>query len=286
MNREGTTHPPQNQLTFRWLGVGGIQLRWREKVLLIDPFLTRPSIMEVLLKPLKPDVELLRNEIPCADAILITHAHYDHVMDTPEIIRYTGAKAYGSSNVVQILRAEGIPSQNLIAIYSGDELEIDPFKIKVIEGKHIPIPFFSPPPLTQAIVPPRRVWHYQMDACFSFFIENTSPSILVWHSIEARGGTPAEVLIVDSELSISTLEKLVDVVKPQCIIPVHWDDFFLPLNAPLKTFFRPPEKRYFRLGRLHLPSYVEQLQRLVPNGHVHLPKRLEEVDLRSIIDSL
>jgi L-ascorbate metabolism protein UlaG (beta-lactamase superfamily) len=30
-------------LTFRWLGVAGIELKTGEQILAIDPFLTRPS---------------------------------------------------------------------------------------------------------------------------------------------------------------------------------------------------------------------------------------------------
>ncbi|MCX8062501.1 MAG: MBL fold metallo-hydrolase, partial [Anaerolineales bacterium] len=174
----------RSSLFFRWLGVGGVQLRWGEEVLLIDPFLTRPSLRKVLFEPLVPNGELLQREVPHADAILITHAHYDHRMDTVEIIRQTKAVAYGSGNVIKLLRAQGIAGENLVFIQEGQRLEVGPFEIDVIKGKHIPIPFFSPTQLPQTIAAPRRVWRYQMDECFSFFIRNPRPSILIWHSTE------------------------------------------------------------------------------------------------------
>lgn len=276
----------REKLFFRWLGVGGVQLRWKEKVLLIDPFLTRPSLCEILFRPLKSNQGLLRSQIPRADAILITHAHYDHLMDTAEIIRQTGVIAYGSGNVVKILRAQGISEQKTVLIQNGEHLEVHPFEIEVIEGKHISIPFFSPTPLPKNIAPPQRVWDYQMDACFSFFIRKPSPSILVWHSTETKGALPADVLVVDSELSFSAFERLIDFVKPRCVIPIHWDDFLLPLTVPPKPFFRPPERTSIRIGRLHLPTYVARLQRLLPAGKVYLPTRLEEVELSSICEAL
>ncbi|RCK73739.1 MAG: secreted protein [Anaerolineae bacterium] len=272
----------RDDLFFRWLGVGGIQLRWREQVLLIDPFLSRPSLMQVLLQPIKADAELLRSEIAEAFAILITHAHYDHLLDTPEIIRQTNASAYGSENVVKLLQASGIPQESCHLIHSGDRLEIGVFQIEVIEGKHLPVPFFAPTQLPSVISPPRRVWDYQMDRCFSFFISNTEPSILVWHSVEANDAVPAQILIVDSEIPFSAFGQLVQRVKPSWIIPIHWDDFFLPLSAPLKPFFRPPEKLTLRLGRLRLTEFVEELQSYLTTGRLYLPERSKEINLKKL----
>lgn len=284
MNSETTQADEKDALFFRWLGVGGIQLRWRERVLLIDPFLTRPSLKEVLWQPLRPNTELLQRELPQAEAILITHAHYDHLMDTPEIMRQSGACAFGSENAVRLLRATGVSKEKCISIQNGEILEISPFQIHVIEGKHIFVPFFTPTQLPQEFAPPQRPWDYKMDRCFSFLIANTDPSILVWHSVRVDGAIPAQVLVFDAELSFATLEQLLRLVKPRLLIPIHWDDFFLPLSAPLKPFFRPLERGYFRLGRLNVIDYVQRLQYLLPTGKVYLPERLKEVTL-SLIDA-
>lgn len=278
-------HQKNDDLFFRWFGVGGIQLRWRQQVLLIDPFLTRPSLRQVLFQPLRTNSELVRCEILSATAVLITHAHYDHLMDTPEIIRQTGAKAYGSENVIKLLRAAGVAEQNSVLIQSGDRLEIGEFHIEVIEGKHIPIPFFLPKTLSPLVPPPRRVWDYRMDRCFSFLVSNTAPSILIWHSIEAEGAVPAECLIIDSEMPYRSFEQLVRLVKPQWVIPIHWDDFFLPLSQPPKPFFRPPEKSAFGLGRIDLHKFVGRLQSCLPEGKVYLPERLKEIHLKTLIEA-
>ncbi|GAB4479460.1 MAG: MBL fold metallo-hydrolase [Anaerolineales bacterium] len=269
---------------LRWLGVGGIQLRWRNKILLIDPFLTRPSILEVLFRPLVADVILLRREIASAEAILITHAHYDHLMDTAQIIQQTGARAYGSGNVVKLLHATGIPKEKCCLIQSGDSLEINPFKVRVLSGKHIPLPFFSAKEIPPSVSPPRRVWNYQMDHCYSFFLSNVSPTILIWHSIEPAGAVPAEVLLIDTEIPFSQLEELLRSVNPCLVIPIHWDDFFRPLDAPLKPFFRLPERGFFHLGRLDILAYADKVRRLLPQGKVYLPQRLQEVKLMELIE--
>lgn len=284
-NEENSSIDQSEHLFFRWLGVGGIQLRWRGQPLLIDPFLTRPSLWQMLLKPLETDVSLVRREIAEASAILITHAHYDHLMDTPEIVRQTNASVYGSENVIKLLRAAGVPQENCYLIQSGDRLNVGAFQIEVMEGKHLPLPFFSPTQLPATIPPPRRVWDYQMDRCFSFFLSNTTPTILIWHSVEAQGAVPAQILIVDSEIPFSTFEQLVRRVKPGWVIPIHWDDFFLPLSAPLKPFFRPLEKLTLRLGRIELVKFVQALQSYLPGGKVYLPERLKEIRVTQLDSS-
>lgn len=282
-NEEKSPVDQREPLFFRWLGVGGIQLRWRGQTLLIDPFLTRPSLWQMLLKPLETDVNLVRREIAEASAILITHAHYDHLLDTPEIVHQTNASVYGSENVIKLVQAAGVPQQNCYLIQSGDRINVGVFQIEVIEGKHLSVPFFAPTQLPATIPAPRRVWDYQMDRCFSFFLSNTAPTILIWHSVEAEGAVPAQILTVDSEIPFAAFEQLVQRVKPGWVIPIHWDDFFLPLSAPLKPFFRPPEKMTLRLGRIELVKFVQALQSYLPGGIVYLPERLREIDLRRLI---
>ncbi len=270
-------------LYFRWLGVGGVQLRYGKKILLVDPFLTRPSLREVIFHRLESNLDLLRDEIPRADAIFITHAHYDHLMDAPAIVKQTGAAVYGSNNVVKLLLAAGLPAAKCVLIQNGDCFDLDPFQVEVIEGKHISFPFFTPKPLPQTVNAPQRVWDYQMDACFSFSILLAETSILIWHSMEAKGAVPAQVLLVDVEMPFSTVELLLQIVNPRIVIPIHWDDFFRPLSMPLKTFFRPPEKGFFHLGRLEVTAYVRRFQQLLPAGRVYLPERLKEINLSSLL---
>ncbi len=282
-SREKLDRKVETPYTFRWLGVGGVQLRYGDRILLIDPFLSRPSFKQVLFKCLRPNVELLRQEIPTADAILVTHAHYDHLMDVPAIIHLTGALAYGSENVVKLLCAANVPKENCVVIKAGDCFEVYPFRVQVIEGRHITFPFFKPKQLPQIIAPPRRVWDYQMDACYSFSITLGEATILIWHSLDIGGAIPAQVLIIDAELSLNAFKHLIQRVKPNWVIPIHWDDFFRPLSAPLKPFFRPPERTYFWIGRIDPPSYVGQLQKRFPGGRVFLPQLLKEVDLNDLI---
>ncbi|MFX5839858.1 MBL fold metallo-hydrolase, partial [Acinetobacter baumannii] len=49
--------------------------------------------------------------IPEADDVLIGHAHYDHILDAPDLCRQTGARLIGSSTAVQVGIAAGLLAQ-------------------------------------------------------------------------------------------------------------------------------------------------------------------------------
>ncbi|MFX4728923.1 MBL fold metallo-hydrolase, partial [Acinetobacter baumannii] len=80
----------------------------------LDPYLTRPGLLASLTRPLVPDTALIERLIPEADDVLIGHAHYDHILDAPDLCRQTGARLIGSSTAVQVGIAAGLPPEQLL----------------------------------------------------------------------------------------------------------------------------------------------------------------------------
>src|SRR5512143_2910846 len=97
-------------ITYRWLGVAGLEFTCDAYTLLIDPFFTRPGKAAVLAgRRVLADARLVARHVPRADAVLITHPHYDHLLDVPEVLRQTNAPAFGSPNTQSLLALNGIP---------------------------------------------------------------------------------------------------------------------------------------------------------------------------------
>ena len=115
-----------NQLEFRWLGVAGFELRTPGATLLIDPFLTRPPLHKLFFGRTRPDGELLRQYLPQADFILVSHAHYDHLLDVAEIAGYSGARVYGSANTCRIVEVCGLASAQVVRVRAGEVLSLTP----------------------------------------------------------------------------------------------------------------------------------------------------------------
>ncbi len=92
--------------------------------LLIDPFFSYKSIPHVVTSPLRPDHlrmhQFFERELGHATdpgghvaAILISHAHYDHLADVPFLLRdylhNRRVTVYGSSSAVNLVRSFGLP---------------------------------------------------------------------------------------------------------------------------------------------------------------------------------
>ncbi len=75
-----------------YLGVNGYQFEASGHTLLVDPYFSRAGLTAVALQqrihPNEARIAFgLQHIRPHADAVLVTHAHFDHLLDVPEIMR-------------------------------------------------------------------------------------------------------------------------------------------------------------------------------------------------------
>src|SRR4051794_3091224 len=100
-------------LAITWLGTAGYRIDYEGVSLLIDPYLSRVPLRNVVLRRRSlPDPALIDRHLGDLDGlagILIGHTHFDHAIDAPLIARRHGAKVLGSSSLTQLMRLHGIP---------------------------------------------------------------------------------------------------------------------------------------------------------------------------------
>ncbi len=82
------------------------------------------------------DTTLIDSLITEADFILCTHSHFDHLADVPYIARKTGAKVIGHETANTILRAYGIPEEQLYTVKGGEDYQFEDFSVRVVPGLH------------------------------------------------------------------------------------------------------------------------------------------------------
>ena len=104
---------PDGGVRIRWLGTAGYVIDDGSTTLLLDPYLTRTRLLEVAARPLVPDESAIRAAVPDrVDAILLGHSHFDHLLDSPTIARWTGAKIVGSRTTASFATAGGVPASS------------------------------------------------------------------------------------------------------------------------------------------------------------------------------
>jgi L-ascorbate metabolism protein UlaG (beta-lactamase superfamily) len=264
---------------FRWLGVAGIELRVNKKILAIDPFFTRPPAWHLCFGRVVPNHELITENMPDCDYVLVTHAHYDHVMDVPDIVRNTGATALGSPNTCQLLAVCGVPQQQIRRIQGGDQFTLGSFRVEVLMAQHIRTPGFLPGPLPPNLQPPLRLRDYRMDRCFSFLIEVGGLRLLDWCGIRSEPAPPADVLFVAPHGASPFFEALFHAVRPRLVVPVHWEDFFRPLSKPVRPYFKPPRWAFPPLERMEPGRFRSLIEGISPEARVLFPEMFSGYDL-------
>jgi len=262
-----------------WLGNAGFLFDFGQTRLLIDPFLTRPSLAHLLFGRVSPNTAALREHDLTCDAILISHAHFDHCIDAPDIARSNGARLYGSSNTCDIARACGVPDHQTQRIQENEKFCVNELHIQSIPAHHPWLPGYTAGKLPARLKPPLHLRDYRMDECVSFFIQSR-PSVLVWSSTSTRGARQADMLICRAVAEASWYRELLGAVRPRLAIPSHWDDMFCPLSKTTRPFFAPPRAAFPPIGHINLEGFRSRVARAYPGCRVLLPQRFYKYTLQ------
>jgi L-ascorbate metabolism protein UlaG (beta-lactamase superfamily) len=150
------------RLTF--LGVAGYEIVGPRYRILIDPFLSG-----------NPDAPLGPDDLERPDAILVSHAAFDHLGDTYAIAARTGAPVICGADVRALLLALGLPSEQVRATVWGLLVQLGSLVVRPVECHHwsqatlpdghvisgVPMGFIVEPE------PDVRIYHYGDTAIFS-----------------------------------------------------------------------------------------------------------------------
>lgn len=262
------------------MGNAGFEFNLGSATLLVDPFLTRPRQAQLWFGRAAIDHEAIKEHVKAGNHILVSHAHFDHFMDVPEIALSFGAVIYGSANTCALARKLNGPDSQIHLIKPGDEFELDEIHVKVIPARHPWIPGYTSGHLKKDLKPPLQLREYRMDACLSFLIGFQGKSILVWSSIGAEDAEAADILICRAVSRQRWYTELLESVQPRLVIPSHWDDMFRPLSEPTRPFFSPPRLGLPPMRRIDLREFERRVKKASPGCAVLVPERFKEYDLR------
>ena len=260
-----------------WLGTAGFIVESPETTLLVDPFVTRPSLARIARKMIPDDVAIARNIPRKVDAVLCGHSHYDHVADAPRIAKHTKAKLVGSASTCAWGRAEGLPESQLVQIpASGALVRFGDIEVRFVPSRHGKVMFNRVPLVGEVLTTPRgpgRLWHYRMGGAFGLLIK--APGLSVYHNgsadlIDAElDGERADVLLACLAGRTGTenyVARLISALGPKLVVPTHHDAFFAPLERGLHL-----------LPGIDVEGFVSEVFRRAPKASVITPDYLEPI---------
>lgn len=113
-------------MKLTWYGHAAYKVEVKDAAILIDPFLTgNPKF------PADLSVEQVAEGVT---HVLLTHGHDDHVGDTVEIARMTGAQLTADVELCTYLSAKGV--ENINPMNSGGFLDLGAFKVGMTVAHH------------------------------------------------------------------------------------------------------------------------------------------------------
>jgi L-ascorbate metabolism protein UlaG (beta-lactamase superfamily) len=239
--------PPPGTLMATWLGTAGLLLDDGTTQLLIDPFVTCPSLPWVAAnRPIQPDASAVARWVERLGAtrvaaVLVTHSHYDHAMDAPSFARLCDAPLCGSSSTAMIGRGGGLPEAQLVQVEPGQVLIHGDFEVHFRPSVHGPSPLGDPPHaghITSPLVPPAHHAAWRHGDTWVLWVRHPQGSFVHQGTAdtlpETLRGVQAELCmscLVWRRSTLDVLQRTVDAVGASRLIPLHSDNMFLPPEA-------------------------------------------------------
>ncbi len=242
----------EGEFAVTFLGVATLLLDDGSTRLLFDGFFSRPSLVSVALRRLTPDTARIDAALSRAGAdqvaaVVPVHTHYDHAMDSAVVAQRTGATLVGGESTANVGRGGGLPADRIRVVGDGDVATYGGFTLTFVVSDHCP-PDRYPGTVDAPVVPPVKADAYRCGEAWSVLVEHTSGrTALVQGSAGfvpgSLTGRTADVsylgigqLGVQSEDYIRTYwAETVGTVGAKRVVVTHWDDFFRPLDRPLRA---------------------------------------------------
>ncbi|MEE9465172.1 MAG: MBL fold metallo-hydrolase [Candidatus Neomarinimicrobiota bacterium] len=297
-------HPDYNTtIQVQYLGNEGFFFRRGDYAVIAAPLYTNPHWLHVGLWSLRPDTVLIdwlhpRPPELQVDAILVGHAHYDHLLDVPYIARkhHPEARVYGSLTAANLTLASE-PSLEGRVVALDDEVARgrrpgtwfyvadSTIRFMAVESAHGPqaakVHIMKGKIESRLKRPPRTAWGWKEGETLAYIVDFMGPDQSIDFRIYFEDTTlpdstglppvlpPADQhpydLVVMCVAAAQALREyptnLTTVVQPKHVMLGHWEDFF---RSPVK----PPK----RLLITHIDRFIDEVLAASPDTQWLLPQ--------------
>jgi L-ascorbate metabolism protein UlaG (beta-lactamase superfamily) len=226
-------------MKLKWLGTAGFEVEANDQVFLIDPYLSRNS-------QARPLQHLQPEDIAKAGQIFITHGHFDHIYDIPNIMAQGAASVYCSDIAAATLVREGVNSSRINVIDTdGYSADCGGYRAQAFFSRHIK---FDIPLIAKTLLRvgtkyrglAKIVKAYQKGQVLSWRFTINGYTM---HHFGSGGSTrkelehlsafPLNLLLVPLQGHTHICDialQYVRMLKPRLVITHHQDDFYPPVS--------------------------------------------------------
>jgi len=251
--------PREGSVRVTFLGTTTLLFDDGETQIMTDGFFSRPSLLQIARGNLETDTKavdaaLKKAGVDRLKALFVAHSHYDHAFDAATVAKKTKARLYGSASTLNIGRGGGLADEQMTLFEPGKDVTIGRFTVTVLKSKHSPPIKGINDDLGQTIDKPLKqpasARDYKEGGSFDFLIKHGTGSILVSPSSNYVEGAldkiRTDVVFLGTgslgkqtrEFQNAYYDQTIGKVRPRLVIPIHWDNFFRPLDDHLEPLGR------------------------------------------------
>ena len=239
-------------VTATWLGVSTILFDDGETQVLLDGFISRPSLVDGLFRrPVASDAAMINRVMHDFDmrrlaAIIPMQSHFDHAMDAGAVANRSSATVLGSASTANIARGAGVPEDQILVAEEDRVYEFGAFSVRLVPTRHAPIGWRGSTPLPgtidEPLVQPQPVSAWREGGSFSVVIAHPQGTALAQAGAGFIEGA-LEGIDVDfaflgiygltslgSDYSEKYWQEMVTLTGAKSVFPVHFDDFTRPFG--------------------------------------------------------
>jgi len=273
----------KHDLKIHYTGCGGLIIKKGKTTLMTDPYFSNQGLLKVIVKTIgggyikssSDDINHGLNRVPkdmqAIDAVFISHAHYDHLLDVPWLMANkvdAKSKVYGSHTMKYILEKSGVNPSSIIDVEPdmatnltpGTWLDVAPNvrvlpirshhaghlgKIKLYSGEH-------KDKFKRKKSGKSKLNHWKEGQTLSYLFEvkdgeKTFNLYVQTSSSEKPQGLPPKSVLATNPIDLAVLcvasyknvqdypHNHIQNLNPKAIVFVHWEDFFRSYQKPPRT---------------------------------------------------
>jgi L-ascorbate metabolism protein UlaG (beta-lactamase superfamily) len=212
--------PPATRNSVAWLGHSCTAIRLDGQLIVTDPVLRRRVLHLIRRTAVSPSA------LASADAILISHTHYDH-LDLPSLDQLDlAARGIVPAGAGGLMRRRGF--RDVREVVAGDEVELGPLRVRATHAEHATqwrVGAGRTQPLGFVISGTRTVYFAGDTDVFDGMRDLGRIDVAL---LPIAGWGPR---LPPGHLDPLRAAEALDLIKPRVVIPIHWGTYS-PWRAP------------------------------------------------------
>lgn len=260
-----------------WTGAAGLEFDFKGQTILVDPYYTRISLLNIFFGKVHPNLRLIKKIKEKKDditAIIAGHTHFDHAMDIPGFAADSNCKVIGSESLDMLMTLSNMKGRTTVC--KGNEtIQIsNDASVEMVPSVHGLVAFGRVPfqgEISAVKKLPINASDYRVGNIFAPKIDIMGTTFL---HLGSAGFIESELenkkcdvvfLCVPGWKKIKHYpERIIELVKPDVVVLFHYD-----------AFYKPCKKKTPELMFLGVNDMIKKIKNTSPAIRVIVPELFE-----------